>query len=279
MPNPFDAFESGYNVSSKGRKPLEGVLDAFDEEQKLNRSMRLEKAKAEYGSMYQSPKDVAQTGLANAQTKWMSGLGSMPDEEGLVLDSVGKSGPRFINQKARLQQKQAESQIKDLPKLDRAFDAVSQLKNQYQSALNPVSIQRGSNPLIGAIRKGFQGASQKAMSVGGANPELNRYLANREGFASLISKGGFMEAGVLTNEDIKRITSILPSEYSTQEEAGMAWDEIEKILSSARQRFESTEGSMFGGRADNAPDASSTSNMPDVESIKDRVRKRYFSRA
>ena len=281
MRNPMESFESGYNVASKGRKPLQGVLDAFDEEKSMGRKFKYESA-IERIKNEPTEKDMAQTNLANAQTDWMKGMSDMPvdDENGLVLDSVGRSGPRFVNQKARLQVKQAESQMKDLPKLDRAFGAVQQLKNQYQSAVNPVSIKRGSNPLMGAVQKGMQGMGQKAMSIGGANPELNRYLANREGFASLISKGGFMEAGVLTNEDIKRITSILPSEYSTREESDMAWSEIEKILQSARDRFEQTESSMFGGsRADSAPDASTTSNAPDVESIKDRLRKRYMTGA
>jgi len=45
VPDPFGAFESSYNVASKGRKPLQGVLDAFDEEQKLKRDVKLEREK------------------------------------------------------------------------------------------------------------------------------------------------------------------------------------------------------------------------------------------
>jgi len=259
--NPLESFESAYNVASKGRKPLQGVMDAFDEEQSLKRKFGYE-SKLERIKNEPTAKDIAQTNLADAQTSWMKQTGNMPQEEGMVIDSISRSGPRFVNQKARLEQKQAEGMAKDLPKLDRALGAVYQLKNLYKNAINPVSVKKGSNPFMGAIQKGMQGISQKTMSIGGANPELNRYLTNREGFASLISKGGFMEAGVLTNEDIKRITSILPSEYSTAEESDMAWSEIEQILSSARDRFEQTESGMFSGREDTAPDASSTSNEP-----------------
>jgi len=37
--NPLDSFQTAYNVASKGRKPLQGVMDAFDEEEKSNREL------------------------------------------------------------------------------------------------------------------------------------------------------------------------------------------------------------------------------------------------
>ena len=47
MNNPLDSFESAYNVASKGRKPLQGVMDAFDEEQKNKRELSLYNQKQE----------------------------------------------------------------------------------------------------------------------------------------------------------------------------------------------------------------------------------------
>jgi len=166
----------------------------------------------------------------------------------MVLDSIGKSGPRYINAKSRLEQKTLGTEAAQLPKLDRALGAVQSLKAQYQRSLNPVSIKKGSNPFTGFIQKNLQGAGQNISSMSGTNPEMNRYKANKEGFASLISKGGFMEAGVLTNEDIKRITNILPGEFSSQEEADIAWSEIEGILSAARKQFEANSGKDNGGQ-------------------------------
>lgn len=191
---------------------------------------------------FPSEKEQAQLKNIEAQTAWMNKMSLNPDQEGLVLDSVGKSGPRYINADARLKQASLLKQAADLPKLDRALGAVQSLKAQYERSLSPVSIKKGSNPFTGFIQKTAQGASQNIGSMSGTNPELNRYKANKEGFASLISKGGFMEAGVLTNEDIKRITNILPGEFSSKEEADISWQEIESILSSARKRFESASG-------------------------------------
>ena len=189
-----------------------------------------------------SAKDAATTDLAKAKTGWITGQEGIADTEGMVLDSVGASGPRFVNADARLKQKALEKQATELPKLDRALNAVQSLRAQYDRSLSPVSIEKGSNPFTGFVKKNVQGATQNIGSMSGTNPELNRYMANKEGFASLISKGGFMEAGVLTNEDIKRITNILPSEFSSKEEADIAWKEIEGILSAARKQFEFNSG-------------------------------------
>jgi len=47
MPSPMEAFERGHKVGSSGRRPLQGVLDAFDEEQKNKRELSLYNQKQE----------------------------------------------------------------------------------------------------------------------------------------------------------------------------------------------------------------------------------------
>lgn len=244
--NARDFFEMG-NELGKGRTATEyaaeGVADSFKEKRKSDYEIRkLKEIESYKNQLPMNEKERAQTDLLKSQSAWMKGISGMPEEEGLVLDSVGKSGPRYVNADARLKQKTLEGQASQLPKLDRALVAVQSLKTQYQRSLSPTSIDKNSNPFVGFLKKGIQGASQNIGSMSGTNPEMNRYKANKEGFASLISKGGFMEAGVLTNDDIKRITNILPNEYSSQQEADIAWSEIESILSSARKQFESNSG-------------------------------------
>ena len=241
-----DPIEYGKELADRTKSPWdfagENLMDSFKKKRDIDIETGKLKEIEAYKSTLESPKDKAQRGLYDAQSAWMKGIGGMPEEEGLVLDSYGKSGPRYINAKSRLEQKTLGTEASQLPKLDRALVAVQSLKSQYQRSLTPTSIKSGSNPFVGFLKKGQQGIKQNIGSVSGSNPEMNRYKANKEGFASLISKGGFMEAGVLTNEDIKRITNILPSEYSSKEEADIAWNEIEGILSAARKQFEANSG-------------------------------------
>lgn len=91
MNNPLESFETAYNVASKGRKPLEGVMDAFDEEQKSKREDRtlktkysydtkLEEDKAKYKSMYKSPEDEE---LNQAKTDYYTAMAGQKSGETL----------------------------------------------------------------------------------------------------------------------------------------------------------------------------------------------------
>ena len=71
-------------------------------------------------------------------------------------------------------------------------------------------------------------------------------MNNRAGFSGLIAKGGFGEAGMLTQQDIERIKKLLPTSSSTAEEAPLAFKEINEILSSARVRFETAKSKYTG---------------------------------
>lgn len=275
--DPLGFFKAGQEIGkskySGFTKATDTVMDAFktrgERQGKLADAIALERAK---NSLPMNEKDQAQTDLYKSQSAWMKGISGMPEEEGLVLDSVGKSGPRYINAKARLEQKSLGEQASQLPKLNRALGAVQSLRSQYERSIKPASIQPGSNPFLGMLTKGAQGSTNKLGAVSGSNPEMNRYNANKEGFASLISKGGFMEAGVLTNEDIQRMTNILPNEFSSKEEADIAWKEIEDILSAASRQFQQNSGPM--GRADSAQDASDTPKQITREDALAELRRR-----
>ena len=246
MANPLDYFEVGRNVGKAKRSTFgrvaEGVMGDFqaDKERKLKEQSELSLYKKKQA--IQSPKEIAETDFLKAKSGYFNKLspdaGIVDEDTGMVLDRMGPGGPTFVNQAARNQAKVFASQATQMPKLDRAFDAIQTLKGQYQRSLSPVSIPKGSNPASGFLSKAKQGFSGKIGAASGSNPELNRYKANRGGFASLISKGGFLEAGVLTEGDIQRMLAILPSEFSSKEEADIAWREIESVLSGARNRME-----------------------------------------
>lgn len=143
-------------------------------------------------------------------------------------------------QEQALQMKMKEKELSKgaelLPKLDQAQEAVSRLKDQYYRGDTPKSVKRGD--VFGGLFERGQGMAQGAAANFGANAELKTYINNRKAFASLISKGGFLESGVLTDVDIQRILGILPTSQSTKEEADAAWREVEGILGSARKRFD-----------------------------------------
>lgn len=137
------------------------------------------------------------------------------------------------------------SMAKTLPKLDQAEQAAKQLETLFGQAVEPKSVKEGD--LFGGLGYRIGQMPKTAMAFAGANPELNRYGANRKAFSGLISKGGFGEAGMLTESDIQRVASILPNEYSTKEEADIAWNEIKQILGSARKRFDEKKSQYTGG--------------------------------
>jgi len=155
-----------------------------------------------------------------------------PEERGIELeDEVAKS--------------ELTSMSKALPKLDQADQAAGQLKGLYDRAVKPESVEKGD--LFGGLMYRASGIPKTVMGMSGANPELNRYSADRKAFSGLISKGGFGEAGMLTQQDIERVASILPNEYSTKEESDIAWEEVKNILGSARKRFEEKKNSYKQG--------------------------------
>ena len=80
--DPFGSFETGYNVGSKGRKPLEGVMDAFDEEQKnkskFKRDVALERVKNEPKAP--TDLDISRTNYYNRMAEQKSGTVLTPSQ-------------------------------------------------------------------------------------------------------------------------------------------------------------------------------------------------------
>ena len=183
-------------------------------------------------------KTQAETAKLQAQAATASGQTTLP--QGFVR-AGGKvyKDPNFVSPQAEMKKldvKELSEMQKLLPKLDQAGQALNQLEKKYYEGIQP-----SSSPL--QARGG--GVFQKAGAGLGFNPSLNRYLSNRKAFAGLIAKGGFGEAGMLTDQDIARVTNALPSEFSTAEESKQAFEEIRTILGAARQRFEKKKAEIF----------------------------------
>lgn len=215
IPEPKNDFDIGKTVAT------EAIKKQFEDPSE--RALREAKIKA-----YES--------YANAEP----GEGFVKQGNRIMRDPTYKRQPTQEERSRELEDSVAQAELKDmakaLPKLDQANQAANQLKDLYGRAVKPNSVK--PDDVIGALVNKLSGVPKTASALIGTNPELSRYSKNRKAFSGLISKGGFGEAGMLTQPDIERIASILPDEYSTQEEANIAWSEIEGILSSARKRFE-----------------------------------------
>jgi hypothetical protein len=168
-------------------------------------------------------------------------------QEGIEVTGAVPKGAKFITEKEppKTEQEKLEFQAKRkelatslqmLPKLDQAVTAIGNLKAQFFRGFTPKSIKEGD--VKGALKEQLRGLKARVESVAGARAELGTYLADREAFSSLISKGGFMEAGMLTNQDIQRVLTALPKPGESIEKVNAKWRELEGILSSARKRFE-----------------------------------------
>lgn len=133
-----------------------------------------------------------------------------------------------------------ETMSKQLPKLDQAYQSIGQLEDLYNKGATP-----DQNPIMARLT-GIPDAVRAKM---GFNPNLNSYMNNRKAFAGLIAKGGFGESGMLTNQDIERVVSALPSSGSTPDEAKLGFAEVKKLLGAARDRFENTKRRYTGGES------------------------------
>jgi len=135
--------------------------------------------------------------------------------------------------------KQLNSMATQLPKLEQAEQSVNQLEKLYNKGASP-----DVNPTVSRI----SGPADALKAKMGFNPTYNSYINNRKAFAGLIAKGGFGEAGMLTNQDIERVVSALPSAESTPEEAKIAFEEIKTLLKSARLRYEKIKNNYLTGK-------------------------------
>ena len=172
-----------------------------------------------------------------------------------------------------IDKKELSEQAKLLPKLDMAEQAVSQLEAQFGRAVpEPTSVQKGD--VFGGLKARAEGLTQRASGLVGANADVRTYENLRKSFASLISKGGFMEAGVLTNQDIQRALAAIPLPGSTKEEVESGFREIKTILGSARQRYDSSRSRVFG----DIEQVEQTPSVDPLEARKSALRARYGNR-
>ena len=125
MPNPFEGFEAGYNVSSKGRKPLQGVMEDYDAnvsaKRKLSDDLTLEREKARYKSMYKDPEsnelNEAKTAYYNSMAAQKSGDVLTPSQNIQKKKSVQEIfGMVERNKVKRGQMSKAKDSLGRLPK-------------------------------------------------------------------------------------------------------------------------------------------------------------------
>ncbi len=267
--NAQQGLVSGFQIGQKTGGKMAGlgsVLSKVAEELKAQRQQKealnllgqTEAIKAQHSEW--KPK-TQQEALEFEKAKRSIDFADLP--EGFV--SVGGKAYKDPTYKRQPSQEERVSELNDkvaekeltamasaLPKLDQADQAVSQLEELFKAGATP-----DNNPIMARV----SGVGDAIKAKAGFNPSLNTYMSNRAGFSGLIAKGGFGEAGMLTQQDIERIKKLLPSSMSTFDEASLAFKEIKQVLGSARQRFEQKKQQYTGqGTSNNQqPDLSSMS--------------------
>lgn len=137
----------------------------------------------------------------------------------------------------KLKEKELSSIVEKLPNLDRAMAALDSLKETFDSAWQPKSIEEGQS--IEGLMERIRGTGSIPLeSWTQTNPELHTYLSNVGAFSSLLSKGGFMEAGVLTNQDIQRVLQALPKPGYSKERVELGWETITDVFTNSRKNYE-----------------------------------------
>lgn len=221
----YDA-KSAHEAVQKNQFPDAPGGESLDDEKKRSEIMK-----------NQAQAASAQALAANRQT-----AGSQLPQGFVRAGGKVYKDPNYVSPQAEMKKldvKELSEMQKTLPKLDQASKALGQLETLFYEGFQPTQ-----DPVKART---VQGISAAVSSRAGFNPKGQAYLNNRKAFAGLIAKGGFGEAGMLTDQDIKRVTNALPNEFSTAEEAKTAFGEIKKILSSARKSYEQKRGQVFGG--------------------------------
>lgn len=144
-----------------------------------------------------------------------------------------------------IQEKELKSMAEKLPNLERAEETIKSLKGLFESGWKPESVKK--EDMIKGVTERLRGKTAIPMqSWTQTNPALRTYLQDKEAFASMISKGGFMEAGVLTNQDIQRALKSLPNPGDSKEIVNLKWKTLENVLSKARSNFEKKKSQYTG---------------------------------
>lgn len=151
------------------------------------------------------------------------------DEYGNVVPKTfGSRGGDLIEGNNKIALEELKKYADAMPAIEDTKQLVTQMKAKYDKG-NPLKAIPGVKPL--------QGLGSSAITALGFNPTLNTYLKDKKAFIGNLSRNLGGEKGVLTDQDVSRISSILPSEYSTAEEAQQQWDEINGIIDSKIKRY------------------------------------------
>jgi len=143
------------------------------------------------------------------QTVNLPGFGDvqLTDSQIASLWSSGKLGGSGLDQKTQ-QEYSSVSKI------------INQLKDMYYG-------QEGSEDDLSRGRLG--GAFSNVKSWIGMDSDVKNYNRTKDGIVSTL-KGLVGESGVLSDEDTKRLKSLLPKTTDTMEEAKEQWKEIDNLL-------------------------------------------------
>lgn len=126
-----------------------------------------------------------------------------------------------------------------------AQDMIGQMEGNFNaSKTSPVEQFTGGAPgpiddiAINAVKKIGKGLYRKAASASGYDQNLGQYGAQKKGFIGNLARSVGAEKGVLTDPDIQRIASLLPSEFSNETESRKKFNEINKTIKASLRKAE-----------------------------------------
>lgn len=163
-----------------------------------------------------------------------------------------------------VQKKELMSMAEKLPNLERAETSIASLKDLFTKGWQPESVKSGE--AAKGVSERIKGLlAIPAQSWAQTNPDLRTYLEDRQAFASLLSKGGFMEAGVLTNDDIQRALKSLPNPGDSKEVVDKKWKTLDEVMTKARTNFEKKKSQYIQPKGQSQRQEQDISQMSDDE--------------
>ena len=259
-------------VGSQRRKATQGDIYRRAAAGELKPEYEVDPATGSYKASYKSvnPKDAAEAAILQEKLRRMKSMGGGNAYQGAVdsssdmfpkdYDEYGL--PKTYGSKSALRMQQGSKEALDAIKKANADtqlftvtkDLVDNLKQQYGSSVTKPADVR--NSLEGMFKKPITGLGRMFQSSVGGDVPLSTYKAGRKGFISNIARSVGAEKGVLTDPDVARAGSLLPSEFSTKQESEALWTQIEDIIKNRLTKnqgvIDKYKGQNFGGMEEEA---------------------------
>jgi len=173
------------------------------------------------------------TGMPQGMPQDMPSQSQYPQQnfiQDVIKDMQATGGKNVANLKMIYEMMNPEPTKESIKAQDAEFAG-----NQSLNILNSLQQQYEDG---GGAQGRIPGFMSQIAGKAGFNDQVNVYNNAREGFLANVARS-LGEKGVLTDQDIKRITAIIPSATDNPSEAQQRWDMIRQIIGGGMERAQS----------------------------------------